>query len=72
MMYIFLYLQYSYKQQEADWSRDMRGKHLISSVNLDSYLLVCTGRDSGIAEEFVITLQKVGSSMGIRVAQPYV
>jgi aubergine-like protein len=63
---------YSYRQSEADWSRDMRGKKLISSVNLANYLLVCSNRDAGVAEEFVETLKKIGPAMGIMVNDPYV
>lgn len=67
-----MYIQYSYQQSSADWSREMRGKKVISAVNLRDYLIVCTNRDASIAEEFMLTLQKIGPPMGISIGEPIV
>ncbi len=56
-----------YKPNEADWSRDMRGNSLISTVNLNNVLVVSTRRDDDKAQDFVHTLAKVGPPMGINV-----
>ena len=37
---------------------------------LQNFMVICTQRDSGLAQDFVRTLQKVGPPMGIRVGQP--
>lgn len=62
----------NYRQEEADWSRDMRGSSLISAVHLSNYIIYCTKRDSSIAEEFYNTLRKVCPPMGIKLREPQV
>ena len=64
--------QLNYRQEEADWSRDMRGSALISAVNLSNYVIYCTKRDAGTAKEFYETLNKVCPPMGIRLGSPKV
>ncbi|CAB3989275.1 piwi 1 [Paramuricea clavata] len=61
---------YNYKPAEAEWSREMRGADLRSTVPLDSWMLLSTSRDSGIAQDFLQTLQRVCGPMGIKVAKP--
>lgn len=59
--------QVNYKAHEADWSRDMRGKILITPVPLNDFFIISTNRDSDKARDFLMTLQKVGPAMGIQV-----
>lgn len=59
--------QVNYRANEADWSRDMRGKHLITPVGLRNFFILSTGRDQDKAVDFYQTLQKVGPAMGIEV-----
>ncbi|XP_078598436.1 piwi-like protein 1 [Branchiostoma floridae x Branchiostoma japonicum] len=61
---------YSYKPQEADWSREMRGKQLMSSKPMKNWLLLFTARDSGIAQAFKQTLVMVASPMGMNINEP--
>ena len=37
--------QYNYNPANADWSREMRGQHLLSTVNMEDYMILFTGRD---------------------------
>ena len=48
----------------------MRGNSLISTVNLDCWMLLFTNRDSNIAQDFFQTLVKVCGPMGINVTKP--
>ncbi len=64
--------QLSYNPEEADWGRDMRGSALISAMDMKNYIIYCTQRDSGVTEEFFMTLKKVCPPMGIRIGQPTV
>ncbi|KAL9980655.1 hypothetical protein ACROYT_G009266 [Oculina patagonica] len=59
---------YGYDPKTADWSREMRGNPLHSTVNLSNWILVYTQRDSGNAKDFAQTLKKVCGPMGINVA----
>lgn len=64
---------YSYNPQQADWSTAMRGKAMISTVNLDRWIILCTQKDSGVAEALCNTMQqRVSPPMGITVAPPRV
>lgn len=60
--------QYPYDPKSADWSREMRGNPLHSTVNLENWLLLYTNRDSGNAKDFAQTLKKVCGPMGVTVA----
>lgn len=69
-LFSFLFTpQYSYDPKTADWSREMRGIPLYSTVNLSNWLLIYSTRDSNNAKDFEQTLEKVGGPMGIRVAR---
>ncbi|XP_028415241.1 piwi-like protein 1 [Dendronephthya gigantea] len=61
---------YNYKPAEAEWSREMRGMPLRSTVPLDTWMVLFTTRDSGIAHDFLQTLQRVCGPMGINVSKP--
>lgn len=63
--------QFSYRPNEADWSRDMRGNELISAVQLSDFMILSTKRDLDKAKDFMMTLQKVGPAMGISIANRY-
>ena len=65
---ILFIFQYSYDPKSADWSREMRGNPLHSTVNLVNWTLIYTQRDSGNAKDFSRTLQKVCGPMGITVS----
>ncbi|XP_061163361.1 piwi-like protein 1 isoform X1 [Saccostrea echinata] len=60
----------SYRQEDADWSRDMRGKKLITPVNLDNWVIVFTRRNSPQAQDLVQTLSRVGPPMGMQINSP--
>ncbi|CAG2185706.1 AUB [Mytilus edulis] len=60
----------NYKQEDADWSRDMRGKELVTPVDLQRWVIVFTRKNSAMAQDLVQTLSKVGPPMGMRIAQP--
>ena len=67
---VFVIFQYGYKPAEADWSRELRGKQLVSCVPLDNWACIFTRRDSNSANDFVQTLHRVAGPMGIAVKQP--
>jgi aubergine-like protein len=48
----------------------MRGAELRSAMPLDSWMILFTSRDSGIAQDFLQTLQRVCGPMGIQVSKP--
>ena len=48
--------QYKYDPASADWSREMRGKGLVSSVHLQDYMILFTGRDAPKAQVCVWTI----------------
>lgn len=62
--------QLSYRQEDADWSRDMRGKQLITPVNLENWVIVFTRRNNAQAQDLVQTLSRVGPPMGMRINAP--
>lgn len=62
--------KFSYKQQDADWSKETRGKQLISTVNMTNWVLVYTQRDQKAAQDMCQTLQRVCGPMGMQVAEP--
>ncbi|OWF41593.1 piwi-like protein 1 [Mizuhopecten yessoensis] len=62
--------QCNYKQEDADWSRDLRGKQLVTSVPLQNWVICFTRRDSGNASDLVNTLCKVGPPMGMSIGNP--
>jgi len=64
--------QYTYQQETADWTRNMRDQKLLTSVNLQKWVVVCTKRDQGPANDLVMNLKKVGPPMGIMVNNPEV
>ncbi|XP_048257294.1 piwi-like protein 1 [Haliotis rufescens] len=59
-----------YKQEDADWSRDMRGKHLLVPVSLENWVVLSTQRDSPLAQDLVQTLGRVGPPMGMNFSKP--
>ncbi|WAR02486.1 PIWL1-like protein [Mya arenaria] len=60
----------NYKQEDADWSRDMRGKRLITPVNLQNWVVIFFRRNNQQAQEFVQTLSRVGPPMGMMINNP--
>ncbi|KAL4223114.1 Piwi-like protein 1 [Mactra antiquata] len=60
-----------YKAEDADWSRDMRGKKLITSVHLQNWCVIFFKRNNGQAQDFVQTLSRVGPPMGMRIGAPH-
>ncbi|XP_060786656.1 piwi-like protein 1 [Neoarius graeffei] len=58
---------YEYNPWTADWSKEMRGLPLISSMPLENWLLFYTRRNADIAQSLLQTLNKVSGPMGIRV-----
>ncbi|XP_071789596.1 piwi-like protein 1 [Asterias amurensis] len=60
----------NYKPSDAEWSRELRGNALISTVNLNDWMLIYTSRDQGNAMDFKQTLPRVAGPMGITVREP--
>lgn len=48
----------------------MRGKQLITPVNLENWVIVFTRRNSAQAQDLVQTLSRVGPPMGMRINSP--
>lgn len=63
-------VKYSYNPATADWSKELRGQHLLSTINMEDYMILFTGRDRNSAREFIEALQKVGPPMGFNVGKP--
>jgi len=62
--------QYTYPKDNADWSREMRGQPLLSSVPLKNWVMMCTQRDQSNATDLYSTLQKVCAGMGMGIDKP--
>uniref|UniRef100_A0AAR2LX11 Piwi-like protein 1 n=1 Tax=Pygocentrus nattereri TaxID=42514 RepID=A0AAR2LX11_PYGNA len=56
-----------YNPWTADWSKEMRGLPLISSMPLESWLMFYTRRNGDVAHALLQTLNKVAGPMGIRM-----
>jgi len=69
-VYTITLLQYSYPKENADWSREMRGQPLLSSVPLSGWIMMCTQRDQGNATDLYSTLQKVCAGMNMEIDKP--
>ncbi|XP_062855469.1 piwi-like protein 1 isoform X2 [Trichomycterus rosablanca] len=61
---------FAYNPWAADWSKEMRGIPLISSMPLESWLLFYTRRNADVAHSLLQTLHKVAGPMGIRMQKP--
>ena len=66
----YLFPQYSYPPNNADWTKELRGKRIIAPVSLRDYMVLFTRRDAEKAHDFVSTLQRVGPPMGMQVSKP--
>ncbi|XP_072043848.1 piwi-like protein 1 [Amphiura filiformis] len=64
------YVQYTYKPADAEWSREMRGYQLLTSVDLNEWAVLYTQRDTPKAQDFVQTMMKVAPAMGMKVKDP--
>ena len=62
--------KFTYKDENADWQRETRGKLLISTFNMTNWVLVYTQRDEKIAQDFFRTLKTVAGPMGMQVSNP--
>nr|KAG5694355.1 hypothetical protein BaRGS_002209 [Batillaria attramentaria]KAG5702279.1 hypothetical protein BaRGS_002946 [Batillaria attramentaria] len=60
----------NYKQEESDWSRDMRGKKMIVAVPLNTWMILFIRKDSNNARDLSQTLAQVGPPMGMKIAPP--
>uniref|UniRef100_A0AAR2IH10 Piwi-like protein 1 n=1 Tax=Pygocentrus nattereri TaxID=42514 RepID=A0AAR2IH10_PYGNA len=61
-----------YNPWTADWSKEMRGLPLISSMPLESWLMFYTRRNGDVAHALLQTLNKVAGPMGIRMQRPLI
>lgn len=61
---------FDYQARAADWSQGMRGKKLLTAINIEKYVLIATQRDMQAAMQFIDVLYKVCGPMGIEVAYP--
>uniref|UniRef100_T1IRX2 Uncharacterized protein n=1 Tax=Strigamia maritima TaxID=126957 RepID=T1IRX2_STRMM len=53
-----------------DWSREIREPRLLEPVGLQHWVLIRTGRDQGIANDFVSTFESVCRPMGMVFPKP--
>ncbi|XP_041347966.1 piwi-like protein 1 isoform X1 [Gigantopelta aegis] len=60
----------NYRQEDAEWSRDMRGKQLLVPVRLQNWVVIGTRRDTGLVTDLVSTLNRVGPPMGMFIDKP--
>ncbi|XP_026801499.1 piwi-like protein 1 [Pangasianodon hypophthalmus] len=58
---------FEYNPWAADWSKEMRGLPLISSMPLENWLMFYTRRNADVAHSLLQTLNKVSGPMGIRM-----
>uniref|UniRef100_A0AAY4B2B8 Piwi-like protein 1 n=1 Tax=Denticeps clupeoides TaxID=299321 RepID=A0AAY4B2B8_9TELE len=58
---------YEYSPWAADWSKEMRGLPLTSSMPLDVWMMFYTRRNCDTAKSLLDTLNKVARPMGIRM-----
>ncbi|TDH12570.1 hypothetical protein EPR50_G00048300 [Perca flavescens] len=58
---------YDYNPRAADWSKEMRGVPLISSPQLESWLMLYTRRNSNEAQSLLQTLNRVSGPLGFRM-----
>lgn len=70
LIYVSVVFQLSFKQEDADWSRDMRGKRLITSVSLHNWVVIFFRRNTQQTQDFVQTLSRVGPPMGMMIDAP--
>ncbi|XP_053507651.1 piwi-like protein 1 isoform X2 [Ictalurus furcatus] len=61
---------YEYNPWVADWSKEMRGLPLMTSMPLENWLLFYTRRNADVAHSLLQTLNKVSGPMGIRLQRP--
>uniref|UniRef100_T1IRX1 Uncharacterized protein n=1 Tax=Strigamia maritima TaxID=126957 RepID=T1IRX1_STRMM len=61
---------FGYNIKEADWSREIRGARLLEPVGLQHWVLIHTGRDQAIANDFVSTFERVCRPMGMLFPRP--
>lgn len=66
-VFLFMSVQYEYNPWTADWSKEMRGLALISSMPLENWLMFYTRRNADVAHSLLQTLGKVSGPMGIRL-----
>ena len=62
--------KFSYKAEDAEWDREVRGKELLAPVSIENWILVSTERDAKIADDFKQTLTRVAGPMGMNVKEP--
>jgi aubergine-like protein len=48
----------------------MRGKLLITSVNMENWVIIFTKRNAGQAQDLIDTLMRVGPPMGMLIQRP--
>ena len=64
--------QISYVQKDADWSRNMRNYHLLNPVAMSNWVLIFPSRAGQVTQQLSDALIRVGSGMGMKIAQPSV
>jgi len=60
----------SYNPRKADWSGNMREKHLLSPESIQNWMLVVSQRDLETAQNFCEALARVGPPMGMHIGRP--
>ncbi|XP_066476773.1 piwi-like protein 4 [Tiliqua scincoides] len=54
----------------GDWFRDMRDMKMLWAIALENWLVVCSGRNTDLAQNLVNCLRRVGGPMGFRIEYP--
>ncbi|KAF4070235.1 hypothetical protein AMELA_G00291680 [Ameiurus melas] len=57
-------------QEDTDWSKEMRGLPLMTSMPLENWLLFYMHRNADVTHSLLQTLNKVSEPMGIRLQRP--
>ena len=58
----------AHKPQDAEWSREMKGKKQLTSVALSNWVVVTPKKDTLSAKNLVSALQKCCPQMGMMVS----
>lgn len=57
---------------EADWGRELSKNSVITPVDLQHWLVICTRRDQQQAADFINCMKEVCPKMGIKIGQPII
>ena len=67
---VYLSFQFSYKPAFADWSSEMRDQPMLSSVDLNNWIVVVPERAEQQARDLVQTLSRITPRLGMQLREP--